>query len=122
MHRGELLQVVPVGGEQAGDLTEGADVVQGEGRPAGVVVYRDAVERAEAEDALDRFVAWQEARDHLELLGTEVPFRCEVDAGGRRVLLTGTADNESNVAKAATIAQGIEGVKSVDNKVVKTNK
>ncbi|MGI3780720.1 MAG: ATP-dependent helicase [Janthinobacterium lividum] len=54
--------------------------------------WLSAVERAEAEDALDRFVAWQEARDHLELLGTEVPFRCEVDAGGRRVLLTGTAD------------------------------
>jgi len=54
--------------------------------------WLSAVERAEAEDALDRFVAWQEARDHLELLGTEVSFRCEVDAGGRRVLLTGTAD------------------------------
>ncbi|MBB3327608.1 ATP-dependent helicase [Microlunatus antarcticus] len=54
--------------------------------------WLSAVERAEAEDALDRFVVWQEARGHLELLGTEVPFRCEVDAGGRRVLLTGTAD------------------------------
>ncbi len=54
--------------------------------------WLSAVERAEAEDALDRFVAWQEARTHLELLGTEVPFRCEVTAGGRRVLLTGTAD------------------------------
>lgn len=46
----------------------------------------------------------------------------EVDTKDGAVLLTGTADNESNVAKAATIAQGIEGVKSVDNKVVKTNK
>ncbi|SDU90737.1 Superfamily I DNA or RNA helicase [Microlunatus sagamiharensis] len=54
--------------------------------------WLSAVERAEAEDALDRFVAWQEARGHLELLGTEVPFRCEVTAGGRRITLSGTAD------------------------------
>ncbi|WP_091180966.1 ATP-dependent helicase [Microlunatus flavus] len=54
--------------------------------------WLSAVERAEAEDALDRFVVWQEARGHLELLGTEVPFRCEVVAGGHRVTLSGTAD------------------------------
>jgi osmotically-inducible protein OsmY len=46
----------------------------------------------------------------------------EVDTKDGAVLLTGTADNESNAAKATTIARGIEGVKSVDNKVVKTAK
>lgn len=46
----------------------------------------------------------------------------EVDTKNGAVLLTGTADNESNVAKATTLAQGIDGVKSVENKVVKTTK
>ena len=46
----------------------------------------------------------------------------EVDTKDGAVLLTGTADNESNIGKATTIARGIEGVKSVENKVVKTNK
>jgi hypothetical protein len=54
--------------------------------------WLSAVERVEAEQALERFVAWQAARAHLELLGTEVPFACEVEAGGRRIRLTGTAD------------------------------
>ncbi len=54
--------------------------------------WLSGVERVEAEAALERFVAWQAARAHLELLGTEVPFRCEVEAGGSRVRLTGTAD------------------------------
>jgi hyperosmotically inducible protein len=46
----------------------------------------------------------------------------EVDTKDGAVLLTGTADNESNATKAATLARGIEGVKSVENKVVKTAK
>lgn len=46
----------------------------------------------------------------------------EVDTKDGAVLLTGTADNESNAAKATTIARGIDGVKSVENKVVKTSK
>ena len=54
--------------------------------------WLSAVERVEAESALERFVTWQEARPHLELLGTEVPFSCEVDLGGERVRLTGSAD------------------------------
>ncbi|MCW2811498.1 MAG: putative ATP-dependent helicase [Friedmanniella sp.] len=55
--------------------------------------WLSAVERVEAESALERFVTWQEARGHLELLGTEVPFTCEVEVTpGERVHLTGTAD------------------------------
>jgi RecB family exonuclease len=48
--------------------------------------------RVEAESALERFVAWQEGRPHLTLLGTEVEFACDVDLGSDRVHLTGSAD------------------------------
>ncbi|HEX8510011.1 MAG TPA: ATP-dependent DNA helicase, partial [Propionibacteriaceae bacterium] len=54
--------------------------------------WLSAVERVEAESALERFTAWQEARSDQELLGTEVGFRCEVDLGDERVHLTGSAD------------------------------
>ena len=54
--------------------------------------WLSAVERVEAESALERFVAWQEARPHLSLLGTEVEFACDVDLGSDRVYLTGSAD------------------------------
>jgi superfamily I DNA/RNA helicase/RecB family exonuclease len=54
--------------------------------------WLSAVERVEAESAVERFLAWQEARGDTELLGTEVRFRCEVPVGDERVLLTGTAD------------------------------
>ena len=54
--------------------------------------WLSAVERVEAESAVERFLAWQEARTDQELLGTEVGFRCEVGVGAERVRLTGTAD------------------------------
>jgi superfamily I DNA/RNA helicase/RecB family exonuclease len=54
--------------------------------------WLSAVERVEAESALERFLTWQEARSHLTLLGTEVEFSCEIDLGGDRVHLTGSAD------------------------------
>lgn len=54
--------------------------------------WLSAVERIEAESALERFAAWQEARTDRELLGTEVAFSTEIDLGGERVHLTGTAD------------------------------
>jgi RecB family exonuclease len=54
--------------------------------------WLSAVERVEAESALERFVTWQEARSHLTLLGTEVDFSCDVDLGSDRVHLTGSAD------------------------------
>jgi PD-(D/E)XK nuclease superfamily len=37
-------------------------------------------------------LAWQEARLHLTLLGTEVEFSCHIDLGTDRVHLTGSAD------------------------------
>jgi RecB family exonuclease len=54
--------------------------------------WLSAVERVEAESALERFVTWQEARPHLTLLGTEVTFSCEINLGSDRVHLTGSAD------------------------------
>jgi len=54
--------------------------------------WLSAVERVEAESALERFVTWQEARSHLTLLGTEVEFSCHIDLGSDRVNLTGSAD------------------------------
>lgn len=54
--------------------------------------WLSAVERVEAESALERFTAWQEARTESELLGTEVEFGCEIDLGEDRVHLTGFAD------------------------------
>jgi hypothetical protein len=54
--------------------------------------WLSAVERVEAESALERFVTWQEARPAAELLGTEVAFSCSVDLGRERVQLSGSAD------------------------------
>jgi superfamily I DNA/RNA helicase/RecB family exonuclease len=54
--------------------------------------WLSAVERVEAESALERFAAWQAARTGQELLGTEVAFSCDVDLGNERVHLTGSAD------------------------------
>jgi hypothetical protein len=54
--------------------------------------WLSAVERVEAESALERFVTWQEARPANELLGTEVAFSCSVDLGADRVQLCGSAD------------------------------
>ena len=54
--------------------------------------WLSAVERVEAESALERFVAWQQDRPGQRLLGTEVAFRCEIDLGEDRVQLTGSAD------------------------------
>ena len=54
--------------------------------------WLSAVERVEAESALERFVTWQETRSQLTLLGTEVEFSCDVHLGRDRVHLTGSAD------------------------------
>ena len=54
--------------------------------------WLSAVERIEAESAVERFLAWQEQRADRELLGTEESFACDIDLGGERIHLTGTAD------------------------------
>ena len=47
--------------------------------------WLSAVERVEAESALERFVTWQQDRTGQQLLGTEVEFSCEVDLGDERI-------------------------------------
>ena len=54
--------------------------------------WLSAVERVEAESALERFATWQEARAGQQLLGTEVSFATQLDVGSERIHLTGTAD------------------------------
>ena len=55
-------------------------------------LWLSAVERIEAESAVERFLAWQELQGDRELLGTEERFACDIDLGGERIHLTGTAD------------------------------
>ena len=77
--------------------------------------WLSAVERAEAEAALERFVAWQSARPGLELLGTEVGFRCLVDLGGDRVQLTGSADRVERQADGRIRIVDFKTSRSVPN-------
>ncbi|WP_460768191.1 ATP-dependent helicase [Mariniluteicoccus flavus] len=54
--------------------------------------YLSAVERAEAEGVLERFVAWQDANAHREVLGSEVSFEVPLEVAGDHVVLHGTVD------------------------------
>lgn len=54
--------------------------------------WLSASERAEADAAVERFVAWQSAHDHADVVGVEVPFRAEVEVDGEVVVLAGNVD------------------------------
>jgi superfamily I DNA/RNA helicase/RecB family exonuclease len=54
--------------------------------------WRSALERANARDALARFLAWHHAERGRELLGTEHGFEVEISVGGRAVRLRGSMD------------------------------
>jgi RecB family exonuclease len=54
--------------------------------------WLSAAERLEAEAAVERFVAWHQARSAQQLLGTEVEFGFDITVAGERIRLTGTAD------------------------------
>lgn len=54
--------------------------------------YLSAKERVEAEAALERFTAWEEANSHRRTLGNEVPFSVRTTIGGEAVQLDGTID------------------------------
>lgn len=54
--------------------------------------WLSASERAEADAAVRRFLAWQEGHDHADLVGVEVPFAAEVTVDGRQVRLVGAVD------------------------------
>jgi superfamily I DNA/RNA helicase/RecB family exonuclease len=54
--------------------------------------WRSAQEKAQAHEALARFVRWHAADRGRTLVGTESRFEVEVTAGGRRVVLRGLMD------------------------------
>ncbi len=54
--------------------------------------WRSALERANARDALARFLAWHASERGRELVGTEQRFEVEVSVGGRTVVLRGSMD------------------------------
>lgn len=51
-----------------------------------------ASERAEADAAVARFVAWQGGHEHADVVGVEVPFTVRVEVDGEPVVLRGTVD------------------------------
>ena len=55
-------------------------------------------ERAEADAAVARFLAWQAGHEHADLLGVEVPVRARLDVDGRPVELVGTVDRLERLA------------------------
>jgi superfamily I DNA/RNA helicase/RecB family exonuclease len=91
---GSVIHVLTDHGARTGaDLTELTDHLDAVWRQLDFDAnWLSAVERVEAESALERFVTWQEARPATELLGTEVEFSCSVDVGTERIQLSGSAD------------------------------
>lgn len=55
-------------------------------------VWLSASERAEADAAVARFLAWQSGHEHADLVGVEVPFRVNVKVDGASITLRGTVD------------------------------
>ncbi|MFV0407853.1 MAG: ATP-dependent helicase [Propioniciclava sp.] len=54
--------------------------------------WLSASERAEADAAVERFLAWQAGNEHAELVGVEVPFHATVRLDDGPVELTGVVD------------------------------
>ena len=74
----------------ATDLIEHLDLVWD--RLGFDAAYLSAVERGEAEMMLERYVNWEAANSHRELLGVEVPFEVRVPVGDDVVILHGAVD------------------------------
>ncbi|HHV19991.1 MAG TPA: ATP-dependent helicase [Propionibacterium sp.] len=77
-------------GIPATDLIEELDMVWH--RLGFEAAYLSAVERADAESMVERYVNWAQAHDHRAVLGVEVPFAVQIDVAGDRVVLTGSVD------------------------------
>lgn len=73
-----------------GDVAAALDGVWG-GIPF-PAAWLSASERAEADAAVRRFLAWQEGHADADLVGVEVPFAAEVEVAGRQVRLVGAVD------------------------------
>lgn len=54
--------------------------------------WLSASERAEADAAVQRFLAWQAGHEHADVLGVEVPFSVTVEVDRHPVTLRGTVD------------------------------
>ena len=54
--------------------------------------WLSASERADADAAVERFLAWQKGHEHANLVGVEVPFDVRVELEGGPVTLRGTVD------------------------------
>lgn len=65
--------------------------------------WMSASEREEAESALARFVNWQEANEHTDVVGVEVGFEVQVDVDGEPVTLTGSVDRLERTAAGLRI-------------------
>ncbi len=60
--------------------------------------WLSAAERVKAEDALARFVNWQQTNSHADVVGVEVPFDVQLDVDGTPVQLVGTVDRLERTA------------------------
>lgn len=58
-------------------------------------------ERVAAEQAVGRFMGWQEARRDMEVIGVEVRFRAEIEVDGESVTIAGTVDRLERTASGA---------------------
>lgn len=84
--------------------------------------YLSAVERAEAEGVLERFVAWQEANSGREVLGSEVRFEVPLELGGDQVVLHGSVDRLERLADGRLhIVDFKTGRRAVDAREVPTH-
>ncbi|TBT84676.1 ATP-dependent helicase [Propioniciclava sinopodophylli] len=54
--------------------------------------WLSASERAEADAAVERFVAWQSGHEHADVVGVEVPFEAAIEVDGEVVVLAGSVD------------------------------
>lgn len=75
-----------------------------------------ASERVEAELAITRLVAWQEAHDAAEVVGVEVPFDVAVEVAGHRVRLRGTVDRLERLPSGALRVVDLKSSRRVPTK------
>ena len=60
--------------------------------------WLSASERADADAAVARFLAWQAGHEHADLVGVEVPFAVRIDIDGAVVTLRGSVDRLERTA------------------------
>lgn len=85
-----VVERASTGDLDAGEIGETLDAVW-EDIPF-AAAWLSSSERAEADAAVERFLAWQDGHDHADLVGVEVPFRAEIEVNGVQVELVGAVD------------------------------